>query len=126
LEGRVRGTLDERVFERLAARMHFVPGDLKDPEAYGRLRAPLRDHPDLPANLVFYFSIAPRHYGDVADQLSSQGLHDQGTGWARLVVEKPFGFDLESARILDERLHRPLREERLREERIFRIDHYLG
>jgi glucose-6-phosphate 1-dehydrogenase len=57
----------------------------------------------------------------VADQLSAQGLHEQGAGWARLVVEKPFGFDRESANILEERFHRHFLEEQ-----IFRIDHYLG
>ena len=121
LENRVRGALDEGVFERLAARLHFVPGDLKDPEAYTHLRGRLRDDPDMSANLVFYLSIAPGHYGEVAEQLSAQGLNEQSTGWARLVVEKPFGFDLESASILEERLHRYFSEDQ-----IFRIDHYLG
>jgi glucose-6-phosphate 1-dehydrogenase len=121
LEGRVRGALDEVVLERLSARLHFVPGDLRDPEAYGRLRNRLRNDPAMPANLVFYLSVAPGHYGEVAGQLSAQGLHEQGAGWARLVVEKPFGFDLESASILEERLHRHFGEEQ-----IFRIDHYLG
>jgi glucose-6-phosphate 1-dehydrogenase len=102
LENRVRGAVDDTVFQRLAARLHFVPGDLTDAEAYGRLRERLRDDPAMPANLVFYLSIAPRHYGEVADQLSAQELHEQDAGWVRLVVEKPFGFDLESASILEE------------------------
>jgi len=121
LENRVRGAVDDTVFERLAARLHFVSGDLTDAEAYRRLRERLRDDPLMPANLVFYLSIAPANYGEVADQLSAQGLHEQDAGWVRLVVEKPFGFDLESASILEERLHRDFREEQ-----IFRIDHYLG
>jgi glucose-6-phosphate 1-dehydrogenase len=53
--------------------------------------------------------------------LSAQGLQYQGASWARLVVEKPFGFDPESASILEERLHRHFLEEQ-----IFHIDHYLG
>jgi glucose-6-phosphate 1-dehydrogenase len=113
--------VDDTVFERLAARLHFVPGDLTEAEAYRRLRERLRDDPAIPANLVFYLSIAPGHYGEVVDQLSTQGLHEQDAGWVRLVVEKPFGLDLESASILEERLHRHFREEQ-----IFRIDHYLG
>ena len=121
LESRVRGGLDEGVFERLSARLHFVPGDLQDPEAYARLRARLRDDPDMPSNLVFYLSISPGHYAEVADRLSAQGLHEQGAGWSRLVVEKPFGFDLESASTLEERLHRHFGEGQ-----IYRIDHYLG
>jgi len=121
LQGRVRGVLDEAVLEHLSSRLQFVPGDLKDPEAYARLRDRLRTVPAMPENRVFYLSIAPGNYGEVADQLSAQRLHEQGAGWSRLVVEKPFGFDTESAGILEERLHRHFREEQ-----IFRIDHYLG
>ncbi len=121
LKSRVRGALDEGVVERLAARLHFVPGDLQDPEAYARLRGRLRDDPEMPANLIFYLSVSPEHYGEVADRLSAQGLQKQGAGWSRLVVEKPFGFDLESASTLDERLHRHFGEGQ-----IYRIDHYLG
>ena len=117
----MRVGLDEGVFERLSARLHFIPGDLQDPEAYERLRGRLRDDPTMPANLVFYLSIAPGHYGEVVDQLSAQGLHEQGAGSVRLVVEKPFGFDLESAGTLEERLHRSFGEDQ-----IYRIDHYLG
>jgi len=121
LENRVRGVLSEDVFERLAARLLFVPGDLQDPDAYERLRARLRDDPAMPANLIFYLSIAPEHYAEVADKLSARGLNEQGAGWGRIVVEKPFGFDYESARTLDERLHRSFDEDQ-----IYRIDHYLG
>jgi len=121
LESRVRGAPDEGALERLGARLHFVPGDLTDPQAYARLRDRLRADPTMPGNLVFYLSIAPRQYGEVVDQLSAQGLQEQGAGWVRLVVEKPFGFDLESASILEERLHRHFGEEQ-----IYRIDHYLG
>jgi glucose-6-phosphate 1-dehydrogenase len=75
----------------------------------------------MPANLVFYLSLAPGHYAEVSDQLYTQRLHEQGSGWTRLVVEKPFGFDFESASILEERLHRHFGEDQ-----IYRIDHYLG
>ena len=57
LESGVRGGLDDAVFERLAARLYFVPGDLQDLDAYARLCRRLRDDPDMPANLVFYLSI---------------------------------------------------------------------
>ncbi len=121
LEGRVRGALDDSVFDRLSNRLHFILGDLEDPQAYADLRARVRDDPRMPPNLIFYLSISPGHYGEVVDQLSAQGLHEQGVGWTRLVVEKPFGYDLESASILEERLHRHFGEDQ-----IFRIDHYLG
>ncbi|MEA3277996.1 MAG: glucose-6-phosphate dehydrogenase [Pseudomonadota bacterium] len=121
LEDRLPGGVDAAVLERLCRRLQFLKGDLSEEEGFGRLRERLREDPAMPANLVFYLAIAPSHYGEVADQLAAQGLHEQGVGWSRLVVEKPFGFDLESARILDEQLHR-----RFNEDQIFRIDHYLG
>jgi glucose-6-phosphate 1-dehydrogenase len=121
LEGRVRDGLDPAVVEGLGERLRFVVGDLEDADAFARLRERLRDDADMPVNLVFYLAIAPSHYGDVADRLAAQGLSRQDAGWSRLVVEKPFGFDLESASILDERLHRSFNEDQ-----IYRIDHYLG
>jgi glucose-6-phosphate 1-dehydrogenase len=121
LDGRVRGGLDPAVLKRLAARLGFVNGDLGDADAFRALAGRLVSDPALSRNLVFYLAIAPSFYGDVADRLAAEGLNGQGAGWSRLVVEKPFGFDLESARILDERLHRHFEEEQ-----IYRIDHYLG
>jgi len=121
LEGRVRGRIEPEALARLLARLRFVTGDLAEPEAFARLKQRLREDAEMPANLVFYLSIAPAQYGEVADRLAEQGLDQEGPGWSRLVVEKPFGFDLESARILEERLHHDFREEQ-----IYRIDHYLG
>jgi glucose-6-phosphate 1-dehydrogenase len=121
LEGRVRGGLDAAVLGRLAERSGFVRGDLDDPEAFRALAERLRNDGDLPRNLVFYLALAPAFYGEVAERLAVEGLCAQDGGWSRLVVEKPFGFDLESARILDERLHRHFEEDQ-----IYRIDHYLG
>jgi glucose-6-phosphate 1-dehydrogenase len=121
LDGRVRGALDADVLERLLSRLHFIPGDLKDPEAFAGLRRRLRDDADMPENLVFYLSISPEHYGGVAAHLAAQDLHEPGAGWTRLVVEKPFGFDLESASILEKQIHRYFNEDQ-----IYRIDHYLG
>ncbi len=72
------------------------------------------------ANRVFYMAVPPRAFGPATDALASERLH-QTDGWARLVVEKPFGEDLESAVALNHRLHRHFSEEQ-----IYRIDHYLG
>ncbi len=113
--------LDATVVGRLGERLAFVNGDLQDASSFERLAQRLRGDADLPQNLIFYLAIAPRHYGEVAQHLATQGLQTQQQGWSRLVVEKPFGFDLESAEILDERLHRHFTEDQ-----IYRIDHYLG
>ncbi len=121
LEKRLGGQFDEAVMARLADRLEFQPGDLNDGDALAALAERLRDQNGSPENRVFYLSLPPRHYGEVAERLAAQGLASQDSGWSRLVVEKPFGFDLESARILDERLRRHFDEEQ-----IYRIDHYLG
>jgi glucose-6-phosphate 1-dehydrogenase len=121
LDGRVRGGLDGAVLARLVARLAFVSGDVTDAEGFARLGASLRETPGMPANRVFYLALAPEHYGEVADSLAGAGLNRPEGGWCRLVVEKPFGFDLESAHILDERLQRCFKEDQ-----IYRIDHYLG
>ena len=121
LEARIPGGPQGAVLDRLLARSCFVEGDLDAPEGFGNLAERLRQDETLPDNRVFYLAVAPRHYGTVAEQLASLGLETEDAGWSRLVVEKPFGFDQESARILDQGLHRYFREDQ-----IYRIDHYLG
>ena len=113
--------LDAEVVERLVERCGFVQGDLTDGEGFRTLAARLAGSDELSGNLIFYLAVAPEHYGEVAHQLQQVGLNEPSTGYSRLVVEKPFGFDLESAQALDRRLHRAFSEEQ-----IYRIDHYLG
>jgi glucose-6-phosphate 1-dehydrogenase len=121
LETRVRGSLNPAAFERFARRLHFFRGDLNDPDAYQRLRVGLESSSEYPDNVVFYLSIRPAEYALVARSLAGVGLNRQESGWRRLVVEKPFGYDLESSQMLDQSLHRDFAEEQ-----IYRIDHYLG
>jgi glucose-6-phosphate 1-dehydrogenase len=121
LDGRVRGGLNSGLFQRFQERLHYFQGDLGDSESYQRLREELAQAQHLPENVVFYMAIRPAEFGLVSENLARVGLHEQRVGWRRLVVEKPFGYDLESARILDQRLHRHFVEEQ-----IYRIDHYLG
>ncbi|MBK1618218.1 glucose-6-phosphate dehydrogenase [Lamprobacter modestohalophilus] len=116
-----RGTLDESALQRLQERFYFVEGDLTDAAGFERLAQRLRGDEGFPRNLIFYLAIAPGQYGNTVDGLAAQGLNQQDDGWARLVVEKPFGYDLESAEILDQQLRRHFDEEQ-----IYRIDHYLG
>lgn len=121
LELRIPGGPQTNVLDRLLARCAFAEGDLEASTGLARLAERLREGGTLPPNRVFYLALAPRHYGTVADHLAAHGLAAQDAGWARLVVEKPFGFDRESARILDLGLHRSFGEDQ-----IYRIDHYLG
>ncbi len=121
LAARVVGAPEPSVLARLVERLHFVAGDLEAPDGCAGLARRLREDDQFPANRVFYLSLAPLHYAAAAEQLNALGLQAETDGWSRLVVEKPFGFDRESAQALDRRLHRCFTEEQ-----IYRIDHYLG
>ncbi len=105
--------LDEDVFRRFTARLSYVTGDFADDATYERVATAISDA----TQPVFYLEIPPFLFGRVVQGLSGAGL----TKAARIVVEKPFGHDLVSARALAEELHRYVDESQ-----IYRIDHYLG
>lgn len=121
LDTRARGGLNPDVFERLRQRLHFFNGDLQDRESYRALRKRVEEDEELPKSMVFYMAIQPSQYAAVSQLMADAGLNDESSGFRRLVIEKPFGYDIESASILEERLHRNFDERQ-----IFRIDHYLG
>jgi glucose-6-phosphate 1-dehydrogenase len=106
----------------LAGRLYYVQGELDDPALYQRLTAKLKEC-GAPDGLLFYLAVPPTVYSTVADQLANAGLTaaHNADGWRRVIVEKPFGTDLDSAKALNQRLHKYLDESQ-----IFRIDHYLG
>ena len=106
-------TLDEDVFRRLVARMSYIHGDFGDAETYKRVSAAVEGA----KTPVFYLEIPPFLFARVVQGLSEAGLTDG----ARVVVEKPFGHDLASARDLTVEMHRYLDESQL-----YRIDHFLG
>jgi glucose-6-phosphate 1-dehydrogenase len=105
--------LDRKVFDRLAARVSYIQGDFGDPATYERLAKAIR----TAKRPLFYLETPPALFGRVVSGLAESGL----TKNARVVVEKPFGHDLASARALAAELHRSVREEQ-----IFRVDHFLG
>jgi glucose-6-phosphate 1-dehydrogenase len=107
------GKIDAAVFDRLAARMSYVSGDFGERETYQRV-ARATGHAECP---VFYLEIPPFLFGRVIQGLTEAGLTKTG----RVVVEKPFGHDLDSARELAAEIHQYIREDQL-----FRIDHFLG
>jgi glucose-6-phosphate 1-dehydrogenase len=104
---------DEDVFARLAARISYVQGDYADADTFKRVGEAIAGK----ARPVFYLEVPPSLFAIVVNGLADAGLTDG----ARVVIEKPFGHDLESARVLNAELH-----EVLGEEQIMRIDHYLG
>jgi len=110
---RQHGGIDEDACRQLCAQLRYVGGDYGDPATYDRLRQALGGA----ARPLHYLAIPPSMFGPVARGLARSGC---GSG-ARIVVEKPFGRDLESARALDATLHQSFAESA-----IFRIDHYLG
>ncbi|HEX5327602.1 MAG TPA: glucose-6-phosphate dehydrogenase, partial [Acetobacteraceae bacterium] len=122
--------IDEAVWKRLSDTMSYIQGDLNDPGLYQKLKShldKLAQERGTGGNCLFYLAVADRFFGPVVEQLGRAGLaHDQAHGgdaghWRRVVIEKPFGDGLESARALNARIRRVLHEEQ-----IYRIDHFLG
>lgn len=121
LEGKPSNAEEKQVLERLEARQDYFHGDIEDAGMYDTLAEWLDERPDLSRNLAVYLAIRPAEFGVVTENLSRTGLLTEDGGWRRVVIEKPFGYDLESAQALQRRLTRFLGEEQ-----IYRIDHYLG
>jgi glucose-6-phosphate 1-dehydrogenase len=105
--------LDDKVFARFSKRLSYVHGDFKDPAVYQQVAAEIEGK-ELP---VFYLEVPPSLFATVVGGLADAGL----TGNARVVIEKPFGHDLASARELNASLHALIDESQL-----YRIDHFLG
>jgi glucose-6-phosphate 1-dehydrogenase len=122
-----RRPLDPDVWESFASGLYYVSGEYGKDEAYQRLAATLdgvQRQRGTEGNHLFYLAIPPSAFDDVIVQLESSPYgHSQpeGAGWSRVIIEKPFGNDLKSARELNEILHRAFREDD-----VYRIDHYLG
>jgi glucose-6-phosphate 1-dehydrogenase len=121
LEMKARDGVDEVIFKRFCDRMHYHKGDIKQADSYDELDKLLSDSGKFPQNKTFYLAISPSDFGDTVELLSNSGLLKEDSGWARVIIEKPFGYDLPSAQSLQRRLGKYLREDQ-----IYRIDHYLG
>ncbi|WP_314002425.1 glucose-6-phosphate dehydrogenase [uncultured Paenibacillus sp.] len=114
---------DSELWNRFAQHFVYMSLDIHHPEGFRELNK-LSDELDekfgIPGNRLFYLALAPELFGPVSFNLREGGLLES-KGWHRLVIEKPFGYDLPSAQLLNEQLSQVFREEE-----IFRIDHYLG
>ncbi len=106
-------------------RFHYVQGEFGDPAAYGRLRDRLTEidaNGRTDGNVLFYLATPPSFIAEIVRQLARAGLlREEGGRWRRVIIEKPFGRDLDSARALNRELL-----ETMEETQIYRIDHYLG
>jgi glucose-6-phosphate 1-dehydrogenase len=116
-----RDEFRQDIWDELAQRMYYVATDFADEGGETKLQdllAKLDKEQDLGGNRVYYLAVPPPAFPTIVETL---GKHRTATGWTRLIVEKPFGHDLESARELNGMLR-----EHFEENEIFRIDHYLG
>ena len=117
--------VDAKLWDWFLERIYYVQGDFQDSAAYEKLRAQIavveKNH-STQGNRFFYLAVSPKFFAPVAKQLGQAGLTQEQDGkWARVIVEKPFGRDLNSAKELNREL-----KQILNEQQIYRIDHYLG
>jgi len=119
--GHLRGALkvrdadmEQKYLDRFIDRIEFHGGDVSIESLQGL-------HAVIDGPAIFYLALPPGVFADAAEKIAQAGLSDEEQGYRRLVIEKPFGTDLESALVLNEQLHRFWREDQ-----IFRIDHFLG
>ena len=111
-------------WDDFASRLAYVTADVTDPASLteaGQHIGRLSDDRDANLNCLFYLALAPSLYEPAVTALSSAGLTDEREGWRRVVVEKPFGSNLQTARRLNSNIHGVFREDQ-----VYRIDHYLG
>jgi len=114
--------VDDASWAEFARSIHYQPGDIGRSDDFQRLEERLRQlESDAPTTRVYYLATAPQFYEPVVAALGSHGMAAEADGPRRIVVEKPFGTDLATARALNEHLHGVFRESQ-----VFRIDHYLG
>ncbi len=117
------GDLEQRRW--LAERLYYLSGDLQETSTYQQLQkllADLEQKHGVGGNYFFYLATAPEFFSTIVQQLGAVGLTEENNGhWRRVIIEKPFGQDLTSARLLNSELRTVLRENQ-----IYRIDHYLG
>jgi glucose-6-phosphate 1-dehydrogenase len=125
-------SIDDAAWQSFAQRIYYRSGDFNESQLYSELKTKLdeidRDY-HTGGNCIFYLATAPDFFGLIAQQIGNAGLaHSQTAaaqnskpGWTRIIVEKPFGHDLESARALNLELAKVFDERQ-----VYRIDHYLG
>ena len=118
-----RSKIDEATFTEFVQRFFYSKLDANNPADFQKLKQrveAVERQFDLPEQRIFYLAMAPDFFGQVVLNLKTSGLSEVG-GWRRLIIEKPFGHDLQSAKVLNDELRQVFDEEE-----IYRIDHYLG
>jgi glucose-6-phosphate 1-dehydrogenase len=116
--------IDNELIDEFAGSLFYISVDTGNPSDYEKLRKGLEERTSrtgFPANYIFYMATPPSMYAVIAENIHKTGLSSQNDGFRRFIIEKPFGYDLESGRELNRKLHGLINEEQ-----IYRIDHYLG
>ncbi|MGQ2966736.1 glucose-6-phosphate dehydrogenase [Methylophilus sp.] len=121
LDAKFKKGYDQAVFERFIARNFYHANPPTDPDAFSKLKATLSDEKVFPQNLAYFLSVRPVDFAPVVESLANVGLTQEDKYWRRVVIEKPFGTDLPSAKELQAAITKHLKESQ-----IYRIDHYLG
>lgn len=114
-------SFDQAAWDTFAPHIHYIPGNLTDADDYRAIDDFLKQQEGDTSNRLYYLAIAPRFFTEAIEQLGNSGMTDENGGWRRVVIEKPFGHDLASARALNNAVHAVLDESQ-----IYRIDHYLA
>jgi glucose-6-phosphate 1-dehydrogenase len=117
-------SVDEEVWRSFAQGIRYLPSNISNADDYqklGELLGEVDRERGTQGNRLFYLSTAPEFYAEAVSRLAAVGLTKQDEGWARVIIEKPFGTSLDSARELNQQILRHLDESQ-----IYRIDHYLG
>lgn len=114
-------TFDEEIWSEFAPMVRYLQGHLDVPEDYGNLQLFLSEIESGPADRLYYLATSPVFYAPVVAHLGAAGMAAQQEGWRNIIVEKPFGTDLNSAQALNHAIH-----DVFDEDQVYRIDHYLG
>jgi glucose-6-phosphate 1-dehydrogenase len=114
-------TFDEAVWKSFCEHIWYAAGDASKHEELQKIDQFVREHENGSGNRLYYLSVAPALYPKIIECLGECSMASEGDGWRRIIIEKPFGSDLASARALNRLVH-----ETFDESQIYRIDHYLG
>ena len=121
LEEHAEFSFTDDEWKNFALHLFYIPGKIDKPEDVNNLAASLKEMENGPADRLFYLATPPQIFASIVAELARTGLTQEEGGWRRVVIEKPFGTDLQAAVDLNKTLHKSLSENQ-----IYRIDHYLG
>src|SRR6516165_7785200 len=120
-----RSSVQKELWDWFKPKIYYHSGDFRDPNLFKQLQdklAAVDKQQGVPRSYLFYLATAPQFFGEIVKQLGTVGLTAEDNGfWRRVIIEKPFGRDLQSARALNKEIMSVLKESQ-----IYRIDHYLG